>query len=210
MDCATLRPPVLQTSSHPFLSYSPYRFSFSGSTLALLPNLPHSPLEPWFCGQQSESLNLPVAWTPGVAIWQIGDRKKQVGDEVESLDWDRDLKVQRAVQWDPSVAEGLGGIACCTPTGHLCVCFPLAWGRFLEVIIPKHRTDSSALPKRRSSPTARPPCVRSYRKRESGQVSAWTSLLSFHWDSRTSGRKQTPTLLMLSKKTGKRELWELK
>lgn len=48
-----------------------------------------------------------------------------MGGKVESLDWDRDLKVQRAVQQDPSIAEGLGGIACCTPMGHLCVCFPV-------------------------------------------------------------------------------------
>lgn len=94
---------------------------------------------------------------------------------------------------------------CCTPTGHLCVFFPLSWGRLLEDLIPKHKTDFWAHPKRRSSPTARPPYVRSYRKREGGQVWAWTSLLSFHWGSRTYGRKQTPTLLMLSKKTGKME-----
>lgn len=79
----------------------------------------------------------------------------------------------------------------------------LSWGRLLVDIILRPKMDFWALPKKRSSPTARLLCVRSYRKREDGQVSAWTSLLSFHWDSRTSGRKQMPTLLMLSKKTGK-------
>lgn len=127
-----------------------------------------------------------------------------MGGEVWAFGLDRDLKVQHTVSpLAPQQGRKVWWNSTVTHPWVTSVSVSLAWNRLLEDLMPKRKMDFWALPKRRSSPTARPPCVRSYRKREGGQVSAWTSLLSFHWGSRTSGRKQTPTSLMLSKKTGK-------
>ena len=95
------------------------------------------------------------------------------------------------------------GMALLRPTRKP-LCLPrLSWCRSLEDPAPKRKMDFWALPQRRSSPTVRPLCARSYRRRAGGQAWAWISRRSFRWGSRTSGRKRTPTLSMLSRKTGK-------
>lgn len=63
--------------------------------------------------------------------------------------------------------------------------------------------DFWVLPRRRSSATAKPLCMKCCRRRGAGAEWAWTSQLCSPWGSKTSEKRQMPILWMSLKKTGK-------
>lgn len=75
--------------------------------------------------------------------------------------------------------------------------------RLQEDTVLRLRMDFSVLPRRRSSATARPLCMKCCRRRGAGAGWAWISQLCSLWGSKTSEKRRMPTSWMWLKKTGK-------
>lgn len=83
--------------------------------------------------------------------------------------------------------------------------------RLQEDTVQRLRMGFWALPRRRSSATARPLCMRCCRRRGAGAGWAWISQPCSLWGSKTSEKRQMPTSWMWLKKTGKeKELCSVK
>lgn len=83
--------------------------------------------------------------------------------------------------------------------------------RLQEDTVQRLRMDFWALPRRRSSATARPRCTRCCRRRGAGAGWAWINQLCSRWGSKTSEKRQMLTSWMWLKKTGKeKELCSVK
>lgn len=75
--------------------------------------------------------------------------------------------------------------------------------RLQEDTVQRLRMDFWVLPRRRSSATAKPRCMKCCRRKGAGAEWAWINQLCSLWGSKTSEKRQMLTLWMSLKKTGK-------